>query len=58
MTNKMVFVFGVWDFLFFIFLDDFALKDMTLILGVDMNASVSIETHITYDKLFILMQEW
>jgi hypothetical protein len=56
MTNKMVFVFGVWDFYFF--LDDLALKDMTLILGVDMNASVSIETHIIYDKLFILMQEW
>jgi hypothetical protein len=34
-------------------MDDLALNDITLILGVDMNASVSIETHVTYDKSFI-----
>jgi hypothetical protein len=27
---------------------------MTLILGIDMNANVSIEIHVTYDKQFIL----
>jgi hypothetical protein len=30
------------------------LNDMTLILGVDMNANVSIEIHGTYNKPFIL----
>jgi hypothetical protein len=36
-------------------MDSLTLNDMTLILGVDMNANVSIETHVTYDKPFILM---
>jgi hypothetical protein len=35
-------------------MDSLALNDMTLILGVDMNINVSIETHVTYDKPFIL----
>jgi hypothetical protein len=30
---------------------------MTLILGVNMNASVSIETHVMYDKPFILKKK-
>jgi hypothetical protein len=30
------------------------LNNMTLILGVDMNAGVSIKTHVTYNKSFIL----
>jgi hypothetical protein len=38
-------------------MDDLTLNDMTLILGVDMNASVSIETHVTYDKPFILTEK-
>jgi hypothetical protein len=32
-------------------------NDITLILGVDMNASASIETHLTYNKPFILMKK-
>lgn len=35
-------------------MDNLTLNDMTLILGVAMNTNVSIETHVTYDKLFIL----
>jgi hypothetical protein len=35
-------------------MDSLALNDMTLILGFDMNVNVSIETHVTYDKPFIL----
>jgi hypothetical protein len=42
----MIFVFGVGVFCFLI--DNLALNDMTLISGVDMNASVSIETCVTH----------
>jgi len=35
-------------------MDSLALNDMTLILDIDMNANVSIETCVTYDKSFIL----
>jgi hypothetical protein len=38
-------------------MDDFAHNDMTLILGIDMNTNVSIETHITYDKPFIFYRK-
>jgi hypothetical protein len=34
-------------------MDDLAFNDITLILGVDMNARMSIETYMTYDKPFI-----
>jgi hypothetical protein len=68
MTKKMIFVFGVGAFFCFVFfylllfvflvfcfhMDSLALNDMTLILGFDMNVNVSIETHVTYDKPFIL----
>jgi uncharacterized protein YcfL len=36
-------------------MDSLTLNDMTLILGIDMNANVSIEIHVTYNKQFILM---
>jgi hypothetical protein len=35
-------------------MDNLKLNDMILILGIDMNANVSIEIHVTYDKQFIL----
>jgi uncharacterized membrane protein len=54
MTKNMVFVFGIGYFLFLVFcyffINDLTLNDMILILDVDMNATVSIETHVTYDK--------
>jgi hypothetical protein len=31
------------------------LNDLTLIIGVNMNANVSIKTHVAYDKLLNLM---
>jgi hypothetical protein len=40
-------------FIFFFWPDDLILNGVTLILNVDMNADVSIETHINYDKLLI-----
>jgi hypothetical protein len=43
------------SFVFYFFINDLALNDMKLILGIDINANVSIETHMTYDKPFILM---
>jgi hypothetical protein len=36
-------------------MDNLTLNDMKLILGIDINANVSIETHMTYDKPFILI---
>jgi hypothetical protein len=58
MTKNIVFVFGVGVFWFFFFLiDDLAFNDKTLILGVNMNASVSIETQVTFDKPFILTKK-
>jgi hypothetical protein len=53
MTNKIVFVFGVLLFCFFFYTDDLALNNMTLILCVDMNVVVSIETHVSYNKPLI-----
>jgi hypothetical protein len=38
-------------------MDDLTLNNMILILCVDMNASVSIETHMIDDKPFILMEK-
>jgi hypothetical protein len=35
-------------------MDSLILNDLTLIIGVNMNANVSIKTHMTYDKLLIL----
>jgi hypothetical protein len=35
-------------------MDDLALNDVALILDANMNADVSIETHIKYDKLLVL----
>jgi hypothetical protein len=37
-------------------MDNLVLNGMTLILGIDMNTSVSAETHVTYDKPLILME--
>jgi hypothetical protein len=34
-------------------MDDLAPNDISLILDVDMNANMSIETHITYNKPLI-----
>jgi len=57
----MIFVLNLEPSFFFLFsffslqMDSLTLNDMTLILDVDMNANVSIETHVTYDKPFILM---
>jgi hypothetical protein len=48
---------GSFFFSFFFLTDDLTLNDMTLILGVNMNASVSIETHVMYDKPFILKKK-
>jgi hypothetical protein len=53
----MVFIVGVGVFFFifiFIFMDYLELNDMTLILSVDMNARISIETYVACDKPFIL----
>lgn len=38
-------------------MDDLALNDVALILGADMNANVSIESHMKYDKLLILKKK-
>jgi len=46
------------SFVFYFFINDLALNDMTLILGIDMKARVLIETHVMYDKLFILTKKW
>jgi hypothetical protein len=42
---------------FFFSIDDLTLNDVTLILGTDIDADVSIETHMKYDKLLILMKK-
>jgi hypothetical protein len=39
-------------------IDDLTLNDLALISGVHMNASVLINTHMTYDKSFILTEKW
>jgi hypothetical protein len=62
MTKKMVFVsrvrFSSFFFSFFSFsMDDLALNDVILILGININANVSIETHFKYDKLLILKKK-
>jgi hypothetical protein len=56
MTKKIVFVFKFGVFFFFL-IDDLTLNGKTFILGVDMNANVSIEAHMTYDKPFILTEK-
>jgi hypothetical protein len=38
-------------------MDDLALNDVALILGADINANVSIESHMKYDKLLILRKK-
>jgi hypothetical protein len=46
---------GFLIFFFFSFsMDDLELNDVALILGTDVDADVSIETHMKYDKLLIL----
>jgi predicted RNA-binding protein len=42
---------------FYFFMDDLTLNDMTLILSVDVNDVVLIETHVSYDKPFILIKK-
>jgi hypothetical protein len=56
MAKNMIFVFGVTAICFFFFvffflvfslhMDSLAFNNMTLILSIDMNANVSIETHV------------
>jgi hypothetical protein len=49
---------GRLPFFFFSFsIDDLTLNDVALILGVDMDTDVSIETHMKYDKLLILRKK-
>jgi predicted RNA-binding protein len=43
--------------IFCFFMDDLTLNDMTLILSVDVNNVVLIETHVSYDKLFIFIKK-
>jgi hypothetical protein len=38
-------------------MDDLALNDVTMMLGVNIDADVSIETHMKYDKLLILKKK-
>jgi hypothetical protein len=38
-------------------MDDLALNDVALILGTDMDTSLSIEIHMKYDKLLILKKK-
>jgi hypothetical protein len=57
MTKQMIFVLRVGSFFFFFFMDDLTLNDVALILGVDMNADLSIEIHMKYDKLLILRKK-
>jgi hypothetical protein len=59
MTKKIVFVSRVGSsfFFFFFFIDDLALNDEALILSTDIDADVSIETHMKYDKLLILKKK-
>jgi hypothetical protein len=60
MTKKMVFVSRVRSSSFFVFsfsMNHLVLNDVTLILGVDMDVDVSIETHMKYDKLLILKKK-
>jgi hypothetical protein len=44
-------------FFYFFFINELTLNNVTLILSVDMNDDVSIETHIKYDKLVILRKK-
>jgi hypothetical protein len=38
-------------------MNDLSLNDMAFVLDADMNANVSIETHIKYAKLLILRKK-
>jgi hypothetical protein len=49
----MVFVYGV-DFLFYFYFYWMAWHCMTLVLGANITVGMSIETHLTCDKPFIL----
>jgi hypothetical protein len=58
----MVFVFRVESFFFLVFffffgMDDLAFNGVSLILGINIDADVSIETHIKYGKLLILRKK-
>jgi hypothetical protein len=64
MKKKMVFVskvrsssFFFFFFFFFFFIDDLTPNDVALVLGADMDVDLSIETHMKYDKLLILMKK-
>jgi len=58
MTKQMIFVLRVGSFFSFsFFMDDLTLNDVALILGIDMNADLSIEIHMKYDKLLILRKK-
>jgi len=60
MAKKMIFVSRVRFFFFFscyFSIDNLAFNDVTLILGTDINADVSIETHMKYDKLLIMREK-
>jgi hypothetical protein len=47
----------LYFFFFFLWPNDLILNDVTLILGADMDANVSIEIHMNYDKLLILREK-
>lgn len=49
MTKKMVFV--------YFSMDDWALNNVALLLGADMDADMSIETHMQYYKLLTLRKK-
>lgn len=54
MTKEIVFVFKIRSFSFSFYIDDLALNNVKLILGINMDADVLIEIHMKYDKLLIL----
>jgi hypothetical protein len=59
MMKKMVFIsrVGSYFFLFSFSMDDLALNDVALILDTDIDADVSIETHMKYDKLLLILRK-
>jgi len=52
----MIFVLGV-GFFFFFSMDDLAFNDMTLILSVNMDVNLSIETHGIWQTINFFWQE-
>jgi hypothetical protein len=61
MKKKMVFVSKVrsssFFFFFFFFIDYLSRFDVEGVLGAYLDVDLSIETHMKYDKLLILMKK-